>query len=103
MAFLWDPAKAQDNFRKHHILFDDAEYAFDDPLRMIRRDNDSSEDEERWQTIRNAMGQLLFVVYTYAGDNDTRLISARLAMPKERRTYYGDSKTHSQDWFRVNF
>jgi uncharacterized DUF497 family protein len=65
MAFLWDPAKAQDNFRKHHVLFADAAYAFDDPLRMIRRDNDSSEDEYRWQTIGNAMGHLLFVVYTH--------------------------------------
>jgi uncharacterized DUF497 family protein len=103
MAFLWDPAKAGDNFRKHHVIFDDAEYAFDDPFRMIRRDNDSSEDEERWQTIGNALGRLLFVVYAHVGDKDTRLISARLAMPKERRTYYGDSKAHSQGWFRADF
>jgi uncharacterized DUF497 family protein len=102
MAFLWDPAKAQDNFSKHHVVFGDAEYAFDDPLRMIRRDTDSSEYEERWQTIGNAMGRLLFVVYTHVGNNDIRLISARVAMPKERRTYYGDDTTYTQGWFRVN-
>jgi hypothetical protein len=42
------------------------------------------------------------VVYTEIGDDDTRLISARVAAPKERRTYHGISKTHSQGWFRVN-
>jgi uncharacterized DUF497 family protein len=103
MVFLWDPAKAQVNFRKHAVWFDDAEYVFDDPLRMIRWDSDSSREEERWQTIGNAMGQLLFVVYTHVGNTDIRLISARVAMPKERRTYYGDDKTHSQGWHRVNF
>jgi uncharacterized DUF497 family protein len=101
MAFIWDPAKARDNFRDHRVLFDDAEDVFEDPLRMIRRDDDSSEYEERWQTIGMA-GPMLFVVYTEVGDDDTRLISARFATPKERRIYNGTSKTHSQGWFRVN-
>jgi uncharacterized DUF497 family protein len=84
-------------------LFENAEYAFEDPLRLIRRDDDNSEEEERWQTIGSAMGQLLFVVYTQVGDTATRLISARIAEPKERRIYHGTGKTHSQGWFRINF
>jgi uncharacterized DUF497 family protein len=59
MAFIWDPVKARDNFRDHRVLFDDAERVFDDPFRMIRRDDDSSDHEERWQTIGSAMGQVL--------------------------------------------
>jgi uncharacterized DUF497 family protein len=58
MAYFWDPVKAAENIRDHHVLFDDAEDVFEDNLRMIRRDDDSSEYEERWQTIGTA-GQML--------------------------------------------
>jgi uncharacterized DUF497 family protein len=88
MAFIWDPVKAEQNVREHGVYFEDAAYVFDDPLRIKRRDDDSSIDEERYQTIGMA-GHILFVVYTEEGDDDTRLISARIADPKERRIYYG--------------
>ncbi|GHV77045.1 hypothetical protein AGMMS49942_18660 [Spirochaetia bacterium] len=102
MAFIWDPVKAADNIRDHHVKFEVAEFVFDDPRRIERHDDDSSDNEERWQTIGMAPSQVLFVVYTEVGDDDTRLISARLAEPKERRLYHGIGKTHSQGWFRVN-
>ena len=47
----------------------------------------SSEDEERWVTMgMDVSGRLLVVVYTWRGER-VRLISARQAMPNERRQY----------------
>jgi uncharacterized DUF497 family protein len=100
MAFVWDPDKAEKNFRYHRVYFEDVEYVFDDPRRIKRHDDDSSENEERYQTI-GAAGQVLFVVYTEEGEDDTRFISARLATPKERRIYYGFSETYPRGWERA--
>ncbi|MHC6204113.1 hypothetical protein ACYULU_13090 [Breznakiellaceae bacterium SP9] len=44
---------------------------------------------------------VLFVVYTERGD-DTLLITARVAEPKERRIYYGDDTKYLKGWRRVN-
>jgi uncharacterized DUF497 family protein len=101
MAFVWDPAKATANIREHGVYFEDAEHIFDDPLRVKRRDDDSSIDEERYQTIGMA-GQVLFVVYIEEDTDDVRLISARIADPKERRIY-GNSKTYPYGWERVDW
>ncbi|GHT89082.1 hypothetical protein FACS1894137_17850 [Spirochaetia bacterium] len=62
--------------------------------------DDHSDEEDRIQTIGLAE-DILFVVYTERGD-DTLLITARLAEPKERRIYYGDSTKYLQGWRRVN-
>ena len=46
-----------------------------------------SEDEERWITLgKDAAGRLLVVIYTRRGDH-ARLISARLATPREKSQY----------------
>ena len=87
MAFICDPKKNKENFECHGIFLSDAEPVFNDPFRVTRRDDDSSVTEERYQTIGMA-GKVLFVVYTEEGPEDTRLISARIAEPKERRVYY---------------
>jgi uncharacterized DUF497 family protein len=100
MEFEWSDEKAEDNFRVHHIRFEEAAFIFDDPLRIIRRDDDSSTNEERWQTI-GTVGRVLFVVYTERGEDGTRLISARLATPKERRIY-GNSETYPYGWKRAD-
>jgi uncharacterized DUF497 family protein len=99
MAFIWDPNKAEINVRVHGIRFTTAEYIFDDPLRIRRHDDDSSDSEERYQTIGRA-GQVLFVVYTEEGDEDIRLITARVASPKERRIY-GFSEAYPHGWERA--
>jgi uncharacterized DUF497 family protein len=82
----WDPAKARANFTKHGVRFADAVTALEDDLALTMRDL-SSEDEERWVTMGlDASGRLLVVVYTWRGER-VRLISARQAMPLERRQY----------------
>ena len=99
MTFEWDEEKASENVRNRGIYFEDAELIFDDPFRIERYDTRNSAEEDRWQTV-GSFDDVLFVAYTERGDN-IRIISARLATPKERRIYDGDSKTYPQGWYRV--
>ena len=99
LEFEWDEEKEQENFRIHGTHFKDAKCVFLDYLRMERHDDNSSNEEDRWQTMGLSSNNVLFVVYTERGDV-TRIISARVAEPFERRIYYGDSETYG--WHRVN-
>ncbi|MDR1804170.1 MAG: BrnT family toxin, partial [Treponema sp.] len=92
LEFEWDEDKEQENFRIHGTHFEDAKRVFLDCLRMERHDDDSGNGEDRWQTMGLSSKNVLFVVYTERGDV-TRIISARVAEPFERRIYYGDSET----------
>ena len=98
LVFEWDEEKDQENYRLHGVKFEDATRIFFDPRRMERYDKDSSREEDRWQTI-GIFEDVLFVVFTERGSN-TRIISARVAEPFERRIYHGDSEIHG--WQRVN-
>jgi uncharacterized DUF497 family protein len=89
MVFEWDPQKEQENFRLHGVHFKAVERVFSDPNRKERRDDDSSDSEERYQTIGFSR-DVLFVVFTERGDV-TRIISARIAEPFERSIYFGNS------------
>ena len=82
MSYEWDPAKARANFAKHGVRFADAATVLEDDLALTMRDP-FSEDEERWITMgRDGRGRLLVVVYTWRAEN-VRLISARVATPRE--------------------
>jgi uncharacterized DUF497 family protein len=86
VAYEWDPAKARQNLRKHGVDFADAVTVLEDEAALTIRDP-FSEQEQRWITLgMDALGRLLVVVYTWRGDR-IRLISARLATPRERRQY----------------
>ena len=85
MAVEWDPAKARANLRKHRVRFADAVTALEDASAISVRDE--REDEERWITIgMDSLARILVVVYTWR-DAQIRLISARLATPREARQY----------------
>jgi uncharacterized DUF497 family protein len=45
--FDWDPAKAENNRRKHGITFEDAMGVFGDPLALSLPDQESGQGEER--------------------------------------------------------
>jgi len=89
--FEWDEAKAELNFRKHGIRFDDATLAFDDPFAKSEQDRIEN-GEQRWKTIGMAGGCLLILLaHTVRFEDDgievVRIISARRADRKERRLY----------------
>lgn len=88
LCFEWDEEKAKINQKKHGISFETAARVFLDEDRIEILDEGHSTEEERFITIGRA-GDILFVVYTERTPN-IRLISARLATPKERRLYYGE-------------
>ena len=88
MAFEWDPAKARANLSKHGVDFADAVAVFEDPLALSRPDADVR-GEARFVVLGiDAFGRHLVVAFTERGPN-TRLISARLASKKERKSYEG--------------
>lgn len=88
LKYEWNEEKAVVNYRKHGILFETAVKVFLDENRIEIYDEEHSHDEDRFITIGMA-DKVLFVVYTERHDS-IRLISARLASPRERRLYYGD-------------
>ena len=98
LVFEWDEEKERDNLKAHGLPFEVATRVFFDYFQMERRDDDSSEGEERWQTM-GLYKDVLFVVYTERGDA-IRIMSARVAEPFERRIYCGNSEIHG--WKRVN-
>lgn len=49
MRFVWDPAKAESNHRKHGIRFEEAVRVFFDPLHLTVQDRVEG-GEYRWQT-----------------------------------------------------
>ena len=96
MRFEWDEGKNRRNLAKHKVSFETASLVFEDPRALSVQDR-VVEGEERWQTVGMVSGTVLFVAHTYreeAGDEVTRLISARKAIAHERRAY-AKSQKHS--------
>ena len=46
--FDWDPSKDLENQEKHGVSFNDAQYAFADPRRLIAEDLSHSGSEQRY-------------------------------------------------------
>jgi uncharacterized DUF497 family protein len=87
LLFEWDNKKSRQNLKKHGVSFEEAATVFGDPLSLTIDNQFHSEEEERFVTIGESnRRRLLVVVYTERGDN-IRIISARVATPRERRSY----------------
>ena len=83
----WDDNKAELNWKKHKIYFEDAAYVFLDDDRIEDYDELHSDYEDRWQVIGKVRG-ILVVIYTERGEK-YRIISARYATTEEEDRYYG--------------
>ena len=84
MEFEWDDRKNEANFKKHGVWFEEAATVVTHPL---SKDFDDPDHAERTISIGSSHKmRTLFVVYI---ENVTscRIISARLATPKERKDY----------------
>jgi uncharacterized DUF497 family protein len=87
LRFEWDAEKARATRQKHGVPFEEAATVFGDPLSMTVHDPVHSETEERFITVgMSALGRVVVAVHTDRGDT-IRLISARLATGRERRSY----------------
>jgi hypothetical protein len=85
--FEWDWDKAESNFRKHGVPFDEATTVFGDPLALLMADPDHSFGEHRYLLLGSSNRRRLLVVSFSERPPRTRLISARLASRQERRRY----------------
>ena len=87
LLFEWDREKAQGNFAKHGVSFDEASTAFRDTLSITIGDPLHSHGEDRFVLMgRSCQNRLLVVVHTKRGGR-IRIISARQATRKERLGY----------------
>ena len=87
VRFVWDPRKAARNLSKHKVSFREALTVFADPLARIVDDPRHSDYEQRYILLgSSAHNRLLVVMYTERGEA-IRLISARIATLRERKSY----------------
>lgn len=87
MKFEWNPDKAEANYEKHNVSFEEAATVFNDLLSVTFSDPDHSIGESRYIIIGvSRFRQLLIVSHTDRGEK-VRIISARKATRQERRFY----------------
>jgi uncharacterized DUF497 family protein len=84
--FVWDLAKAETNWRKHGVRFEEAETVFGDPLFILV---DASRNEETRDAAIgfDIAGRLLYVVHIEFDESYIRIISARRAEADEVQRY----------------
>ncbi len=90
MRFEWDETKNNSNQHKHGVSFEFASEVFADPFHLSIADRVEG-GEQRWITMGQVGGLVtLIVAHTWrddASDEVVRIISARQATRKERRSY----------------
>ncbi len=86
-SFTWDPEKAASNLKDHGVSFEEATTVFGDLLAMNMPDPDHSEGEQRFLVLGMSSSSRLLVVSYAERPPQTRIISALLVTPKERRQY----------------
>lgn len=87
-AFECDRAKARANITRHRVDLADAVVAFKDPLAVTISGPDAYGEQRHVTLGIDATGRHLVIVFTDRGRN-IRLVSARLATPRERKPYEG--------------
>jgi hypothetical protein len=74
-SFEWDENKNRLNQKKHNISFEEAQYAFSDPKRIIAKDLEHSANEERYYCFGKIDKEIVTVRFTYR-KNQIRIIGA---------------------------
>ena len=87
MNFEWDPQKAEANFRKHGVTFDEAASVFLDSLAISGPDPDHSIGEHRFITFgQSSVGRPVVVHHTHR-PGTIRIFSVRRMTRGERKVY----------------
>jgi uncharacterized DUF497 family protein len=87
MKFEWDQTKATANLKKHSVSFEEAKTVFNNPLAVIFDDEAHSIDERREIIIGHSQQNRLLLIAFTERSSTIRIISARLAIRKEREDY----------------
>ncbi|WP_300495984.1 BrnT family toxin [uncultured Methylophaga sp.] len=90
LIFEWDPSKDAANQKKHNVSFQEAKTAFTDEFGRLIADPDHYDEEDRFILLGTSIHSRLLVVCHCVRDGETiRIISARKANRRERKTYEG--------------
>jgi uncharacterized DUF497 family protein len=87
IEFEWGQNKADSNFLKHGVSFDEAKSVFDDSVYVDFYDPDHSYNEHRYIIIGHSVKNRLLIVAYAERKNKIRLISAREATRREKKVY----------------
>ena len=85
--FEWDDHKAALNAEKHGVTFEQARGVFNDPFALEWVDDHKEHGEIRYRLLGMTENRVLFVAYTMREER-IRIISARGALPNEKRQYF---------------
>jgi uncharacterized DUF497 family protein len=93
IKFEWDIKKANANWKKHTVSFEQARDVFKDAMALDEIDDREDYGEGRWNRIGLVEGRLLVVTYAQRIDEESsdeviRIISARPAERRERKRYH---------------
>jgi uncharacterized protein len=88
--FERDDVKAAQNLANQGVGFEAARLAFDDPFAVVREDRRRDYGEDRYLLLGMVEDHLLAVVHAQRGAR-IRIISARLAEPREQRRYHEEN------------
>ena len=91
IIFEWDPVKAELNYTKHKVTFEEAKNVFYDENAILIADPDhSSMDEDRFIMLGlSSELHMLVVCHCYKESDRIRIISARKADTLEAAQYGG--------------
>lgn len=92
IIFEWDSVKADLNYAKHKVTFEEAKTVFYDENAILIADPDHSDiDEDRFVMLGlSSQLHMLLVCHCYKEDNRIRIISARKANLQESKQYRGN-------------
>ena len=90
MEFKWDPERAEGNLKTHGVRFTEAATVFGAPLALTIPDPDHSEVEARFLSLGQSTTSRVLVVAYAERQGNIRIIHAREANPKKRRTNESD-------------
>ena len=92
VRFEWDAKKDIQNQEKHGVSFEFAQYAFNDPDRIIAEDLNHSQKEKRYYCFGKIREGIMTVRFTYRADI-IRIIGAGY-WRKGRKIYESQNKIH---------
>ncbi len=92
VIFEWDSVKADLNYAKHKVTFEEAKTVFYDENAVLIADPDHSNiDEDRFVMLGlSSKLHMLLVCHCYKENDRIRIISARKANLQESKQYRGN-------------
>jgi uncharacterized protein len=90
LTFVWNEGKNRLNQKKHSVSFEEAKSVFFDERAIEFFDPDHAQQEDRFIILGISFRlNILVVCHCYKErDSVIRIISARKATPKERKSYW---------------